>query len=232
MLRNLVLLLVLANALVWAWQRWIVPPEAANAIVLQASRAPELILLSRARGTTPDGFEANCLRVGPFAELAEAEQGAVKLAARSLPATLEAESVEIWLGHWVQVPDLGSRSAANGIREDLVAAGLADAYVVRTDAGFKVSLGVFRDRDRADRVARIARGAGFDVITADRTRDGEEYWLLVGPMAGAAIDLEGLEPAGDRILRSEAIACPTAAADSEPGPDSLESAAVAEPMPE
>jgi hypothetical protein len=232
MVRNLVLLLVLANVLVWAWQRWIVPPDAVDALELQASRPPELILLNPATGSARDGAAATCLRVGPFATAADAEQGAAKIAAKGLPTELEAESVEIWVGHWVQVPALASRSAANGAREDLAAAGLADAYVVRTDSGFKISLGVFRDRDRADRVARIARGAGFDAITLDRTKDGEEYWLLVGPMAGAVLDLAGLEPAGDRILRSEAIACPAAAMDSEAGADSLESAAAAAPTPE
>ena len=232
MLRNLVLCLVLANVLVWAWQRWIVPPEAADALALQASRAPELVLLSPAPGSMTDGSPANCLRVGPFAAAGDAEQGAAQIAARGLPTALEAESVEIWVGHWVQVPELGSRSAASGAREELVAAGLGDAYVVRTDGGFKISLGVFRDLDRAERVARIARGAGFNAITTDRTRDGEEFWLLVGPMAGAGLDLAGLEPAGDRILRSEVVACPETAADSEPGPDSLESAAVVAPMPE
>lgn len=232
MLRNLVLFLLLANALVWAWQRWIVPPEATDALELQASRAPELVLLNPAPGSAFAGPAATCLRVGPFAAAAEAEQGAEKIAARGLPTELEAEPVEIWVGHWVQVPDLGSRSAANEALEDLMAAGLSDAYVVRTDSGFKVSLGVFRDRDRAERVARMARGAGFDAMTTDRTKDGEEFWLLVGPMAGAGLDLAGLEPAGDRILRSEAVGCPAGTADSEPGPDSLESAAAAAPMPE
>lgn len=232
MLRNLVLCLLLANLLVWAWQRWIVPPDAVDALELQGSRAPELVLLAPAPGRATETPAATCLRVGPFAEAAEAERAAGKMATTGLPTAIEAESVEVWVGHWVQVPDLGDRRTANGAREDLVAAGLADAYVVRTDSGFKISLGVFRDLDRAERVARMARGAGFDVVTTDRTRDGEEFWLLIGPMAGPGPGLAGLEPAGDRILRTEAVACPATGSDSEAGPNSLESAAAVAPMPE
>lgn len=236
MLRNLALLLLLANLLVWGWQRWIVPPAAVDALALQASRPPELALLEPRVPRKPGiGAPASCLRVGPFAEPASAEQGAAQLAAQGVPAAVAAESVEVWVGHWVQVPDLGNRAAANEARDALVAAGLADAYVVRTDEGFKISLGVFRERQRADRVARIARGAGFAPVTTDRTRDGEEYWLLVGPLAGGrAPELDGLEldSAGDRILRSEVLACAPAPADSGAAPDSLESAAAAASTPE
>ena len=232
MWRNLMFFLVLANLMVWAWQRWIVPPDAADALALQASRAPELVLLSPGSAGAGAGVVDTCLRVGPFASGPDAQQGAATLKTRGLGVSVESESVEIWLGHWVQVPDLADRAAANSAREDLVAVGLGDAYVVRTDSGFKISLGVFRDKDRADRVAGMARGAGFTPVTADRTRDGEEYWLLVGPMEGAGLDLAGLEATGDRILRSEVVACPGTAADSEPRPDSLESAAAAAPTPE
>lgn len=232
MLRNLFLALLLANLLVWAWQRWVVPPEAADALALQASREPELVLLSRAPARLAEGAAGTCLRVGPFAEAVAVRAAQQQVRNRGLPVTVEGEAVEIWVGHWVQVPGLSDRGTANAARDALVAAGLADAYVVRADGGFKISLGVFRERDRADRVARIARGAGFDAVTADRTRDGEEYWLQVGPMAGASLDLAGLEPAADRILRSETGACPGPPPDSGPAPDSLESAAAAGSTPE
>lgn len=231
-MRKLLLSLLLANLLVLAWQRWIVPPQAPDALRLQARRAPELILMSPQTGPGGGPAQRNCVRVGSFASADSAEQGARRLAGQGIAATVEAEPVEVWLGHWVQVPGLADRGAASQASEDLAAAGLQDAYVVRTDDGFSVSLGVFKERARADRVAQIARGAGYPVQTTDRTRDGEEYWLLVVPTAGAGPDLADLAPAGDRILRSESVPCPAGPADGGPQADSLESAAAAAPMPE
>jgi cell division septation protein DedD len=232
MVRNLALLLLLANVLFWAWQRWVVPPEAADALALQASRTPELVLLNRAPGAVGGPGIEICLRVGPFESAGDAGSGAAELRGRGLRVAVEAESVEVWLGHWVQIPEMARRSDATDAREALAAAGLADAYVVRTDSGFKISLGVFRDKTRADRVADMAQGAGFSAITTDRTRDGEAFWLLVGPTAEGSLDLAGLESSGERILRSESVACPGNAADSGTQRDSLESAAAVAPMPE
>jgi hypothetical protein len=231
-MRKLLLLLVLANVLVLAWQRWIVPPQAPDALRLQARRAPELILMNPESGPGSGPAERNCVRLGSFASAETAEQGAQRLAGQGIVATVEAEPVENWLGHWVQVPGLADRGAASRASEDLAAAGLGDAYVVRTEDGFKVSLGVFKERARADRVAQIARGAGYPVQTTDRTRDGEEYWLLVLPTVDAGPDLAELVPAGDRILRSESVPCPAGAEDGGAQPDSLESAAAVAPTPE
>jgi hypothetical protein len=232
MMRNLVLLLLLANLLVLAWQRWIVPPQAADALRLQAQRAPELLLLSLGSGSGADPSLQACLRVGPFGSAEGAEQGARSMAGRGIAAIVEVEPVEVWLGYWVQVPGLADRGAASRASEALAAAGLRDAYVVRTDDGFKVSLGVFKERGRAERVALVARGAGYPVQTTDRTRDGEEYWLRLPPGTGSGVELAELEPEADRILRSESVPCVVGPADGGAARDSLESTAAAAPAPE
>ena len=229
LMRNLVLLLVLANLLVLAWQRWIVPPPAADPLQLQAQREAELVLIKAEppSGATPSGAGRACLRVGPFATDEQAAAAAAGLRSQGLSATARTEAGEVWVGHWVQVPDLASRAAAAEARDALVAAGVADAYVVRADGDYKISLGVFRERTRAERVARLARGAGFEVLTTDRTRAGEETWLWLEP--GETPDLRALAGPGDQILRSEPAPCTAGPADSGAGANPLESAANAAP---
>jgi hypothetical protein len=231
-MRSFVLLLLLANLLVLAWQRWIVPPDAPDALALQARRSPELALARPAAAPGRLAGPLNCARIGPFTDAATARRGAGLLADRGVAGSVEAEPVEVWLGHWVQVPGLANRAAADGARDGLVAAGLKDAYVVRADDGFKVSLGVFRDRGRADRVAQIARGAGFEVLMTDRTRDGEEFWLVAESAGIVTGDFAALAAAGDRILRSEPVACPPDAGRGDPRTDSVESSAAAASTPE
>ncbi|MGI9331370.1 MAG: hypothetical protein ACR2QB_11735 [Gammaproteobacteria bacterium] len=211
-MRNLILLLVLANLLVLAWQRWIVPPPAADALALQAVREPELVLLKSTidsgQAVAAYSGSAACVRIGPFTDAEAAADGAAVLRARGLAPSSQVEAAEVWVGHWVQVPGLQGRQAAVKAREALVAAGVQDAYVVQDSPGYKISLGVFRERARAERVARLARGAGFTVDTTDRVRAGEEHWLVLPATNGAVPGLQELAPGGDRILRSEPAACP------------------------
>jgi len=235
-MRNLVLALVLANLLVLAWQRWIVPPPAADALALQAVREPELVLLKPAMAPAAAVAVASspgaCIRIGPFASAESAADGAAVLSARGLDPSSQVEAAEVWVGHWVQVAGLPDRQAAAQAREALVAAGVKDAYIVQDSPGYKISLGVFRDLARAERVARLARGAGYPVETIDRFRTGEEHWLVLLTPGGAPPALQELAPGDDRILRSEPAACAGLPADSKEPGDPLESAAAETAVPE
>jgi len=235
-MRNLVLALVLANLLVLAWQRWIVPPPAADALALQAVREPELVLLKSAEPASPQVAvtpgPAACIRIGPFETAEAAADGAAVLSGRGLDPSSRVEAAEVWVGHWVQVADLPDRQSAVQAREALVVAGVQDAYVVQADPGFKISLGVFRELARAERVARLARGAGYRVAMTDRVRAGEEHWLVLPALEGDSPGLQELAPGSDRILRSEPATCAVVPDDSKEPGDPLESAAADADVPE
>ena len=74
---------------------------------------------------------------------------------------------------------------------------------------FSISLGVFRDRDRADKVAVAAAALGFHPQTTDRYRAGIQYWLTVAVPAGRTLPLADLGRESGQILRSDQVACPT-----------------------
>ena len=99
---------------------------------------------------------------------------------------------------------------AETARQRLVAGGLADAYLMQDGAEPMISLGVFRDRSRADRVASAARTLGFMVTMRDRYRPAVEQWLLIRPRPDQAPEMADLSLAGDRIMRTESAPCDAA----------------------
>jgi hypothetical protein len=92
-----------------------------------------------------------------------------------------------------------------------------------------ISLGVFRDPDRADRVASAARQLGFEVGIRDRYRPGVEQWLVIRPRAGQSLMPADLGLAGDRIMRTEPAPCGDAGGDA--GEDAGGAATAAESGP-
>jgi len=213
--RYAVLLLLLGNLLVFAWQQWVVRPPVADPAALPGPSGPGLRLLRTGSAPVPgSGRTASapawrCERFGPFADREVAGAVAGALRSRRIDVELTSQSGEIFMGHWVQVPALENRERADAALERITAAGLADAYVVSGDAGYRISLGVFRDGERAERVARIARGAGFDPVTTDRYRPGTEIWLALRYPADRSPDFGELGGESTQILRHEPMECPS-----------------------
>jgi hypothetical protein len=119
------------------------------------------------------------------------------------------------VGNWIQIGGFASPAAADEARRRLVDGGLADAYLMQEGPEPVISLGVFREKERADRVAAIARGLGFEPVSTNRYRPAVEYWLLARiPVAGAS-PRDGLPLPRSGLLRVEPVECPLP--DSEAG---------------
>jgi hypothetical protein len=127
------------------------------------------------------------------------------------------QSGEIWVGNWVQVEGLADRAAAERAMDRLADRGLKDAYIVTADAGYKISLGVFRSPERAAKVAEEADNAGLRATITDRYRTGTEYWLAIRHQAGRPPDLRELAKESTQILRVEPLDC-AGDGDGEPEP--------------
>lgn len=219
-MRNLFLLLLLANLLFLGWQRWVAPPEVAATEFLSGGQEPRIQTLARAgpegrlsaapRGAPrlpvpPDG---RCARIGPLAEGTTADRLRARLEAAGFDAATAVEEGQVWVGHWVQLESVGSREEADRVVARLATGGLPDAYVLQTSPPFSISLGVFRDRSRADTVAAAAAKLGFRPGITDRYRPGALYWLSVVVPQGRALPLDDLGRESDQILRAEPVACP------------------------
>lgn len=228
-MRNVFLSLVLANLVLIAWQIWVdpappAPPMAGpNSLILfglgadptgrEALAGQGQSPLTGGQGV-PTASAGTCLGLGPLADLAASRQAAKQLAVRGIDAIPIARDTQAWLGHWVQIAGFGSVPDAESARQRLIAGGLADTYLMQDGTQPMLSLGVFRDRGRADRVASVARGLGFQVGMRDRYRPTVEQWLLISPRPNQTLGPADLSLVGDRIMRIERVACETAASSS------------------
>lgn len=177
-----------------------------------ADRRPDLPAASGS-DPVPEGIpppdQGPCLRVGPMPDGTSARLAATALAGQGYLVEVQEKPGETWLGHWVQITGFSTSGQAESARRRLMAGGLVDAYLMEEGPSTLVSLGVFRDRARAERVLAAAQSLGFSPVIRDRVRPTVEPWVLVrlapGQKAPAIPDL-GLS--GAWIVRSEATACP------------------------
>jgi len=242
MLRNLIMGLLLANLLLLAWGRWIVAPDVADPRAFGEATEARLVLIERVdrnngAASSPGQDGARCFRLGPFASVDTAAGVGSRLSARGLPVGQTSESGRIWVGHWVQILDLPSEAAARQVVRKLISGGIGDAYISSHAPTIDISLGVFRGRQGADDVIRLANNLGYTVEATDRFRDGIEYWVEVETPADQPPDLADLPLAklksGEaQIIRVEERPCAPAVADAGNGnedgteaDDSLESPA-------
>jgi hypothetical protein len=220
--RNLFLALVLANLLVGAWQLWIVPGEVPATALASPSKEAELALVTAdppaTRGERPAGLAetlppgpaatgGQCFRIGPLAEGGAADAVRKRLQREGISVSQSSEDGQIWVGHWVQIPNAGNRQQAEAAVSKLDAGGLPDAYVLDVAGSISISLGVFRDRQRADKVVADAQRLGFQPVVTDRHRPGVQYWLLANVPAGRSAALPDMGRESGQILRSERVPC-------------------------
>ncbi|MBM4196703.1 MAG: SPOR domain-containing protein [Gammaproteobacteria bacterium] len=209
-MRNLFLVLLLGNLLFWGWRVWVAPPELPAMELRTPGKEPRIALLQPAGGPTAgmSAASGDCWRVGPIADPAVADALRARLDRLGFSPVLRNESGQIWVGYWVQLEPVPTREEADAMVARLSAGGLPDAYVVQTQPTFAVSLGVFRDRERADAVVATASSLGFRSQVGDRYRAGMQAWLTVRLPPGRKLPLQELGQQTGQILRSEPADCP------------------------
>lgn len=207
-MRNIFLALILANLLLLAWHVWIDPSPPAS----PTTGPGDLAVFGAGSAQAPAGSSSGaavgaCFQMGPLPDYAAAQQARKQLASRGVEAAPIARDTQQWLGHWVQIDGFSSTPDAETARQQLIAGGLVDAYLMQDGPEPMISLGVFRDRERADTLAGTARTLGFDVRIRDRYRPAVEHWLLIRPRAGQALGPADISIVGARILRTESALC-------------------------
>ena len=215
-MRNLFLLLVLANLGFAAWYLWIVEPVT-DVGATQVSDVPSISLVSELEesaseptlAAAPVVPVARCVGVGPFSEFGRFVQALARLRSAGYTPTQRSEDGDVWLGHWVYLGDITTQGQAAGVIRTLAEHGIVDTAFDPAGAwGDVLSLGVFRELSRAEAVSdRVqALGLGFEPAITDRTRPGTLYWADLTLETGEDPDLEPLQRAG-RIIRLEQRVC-------------------------
>lgn len=241
--------LLLVNLLYMGWAELIDVPGPAPASSIAA--LPRLTLASelppdkRATLGKEMALETpppQCVSVGPFEDPAIAGKAMALLRTKSFaPRQRVAESPSI-RRFWVHLDGFTSDAAVTKALHKLERGGIDDAEAMPPETGGRrVSLGLYIDRNLADRRAKLVRTMGFKPAETERMLPGTVYWLdLTLPNGAAPVplkDVSDLEPSGGGSPIS-VQQCPTGAAPTAPAatplpgaPAPKTSSAEASPLP-
>jgi hypothetical protein len=220
-MRNLVLLLLLLNFLAFTYQSWILEPDVRleatyieqdfpGLMVAEASVSPVTSIILPKVVASDDKVGYRCIRVGPFPREADADTARHALQSSVASVRQTTEKGQVWVGHWVQVADQGSRSGAEAARDALVAVGIQDAYILPGENDYRISLGVFRLRSSANRMMEQASKLGLDTRVDDRFQPGTNFWLQVRLSGDRTVRPNEIRTDTGQILRTETASCTAA----------------------
>jgi hypothetical protein len=238
--RAVFFLLLFANLAYLAWAEWIdVPqPPAANDVYAKLPRlklvgensgSPKQPSSGRARKTVMQQSPqpaAECLSVGPFYDEAAAARGASLLRDKGLSPRQRSAQGEVPKGFWVYIGGLKTDRDVSQVLRVLQQSHVDDAHLMPdTDDEHRVSVGLFSDRDRADRRAQSLHKLGLQPEVADRKVPAPVFWIDVSLAPGtprptpqdflAASD----HPAtGVPASQPTVTPCPAGTSPPEPGP--------------
>ena len=225
-MRNLLLLLLLANILYYMWGRFTDDPDQLGVVVVSESElGPPLNVSSMvvAEAATsvgavlgsgkPSDLSAlvgrSCVTIGPFKTNTDADGALADYENEGMRANVRTTQGQVFVGHWVQIRNIPDRDAGNAILDKLKAGGLGDAYLVPTDdEGLKISLGLFGEMSRAERVELQAKSLDLQADITPRTRDQTVFFVDIGlppgKGAGAMIEKYGEE----KVMLRDKATCP------------------------
>lgn len=182
-------------------------PDAVAAADAEAVGSGAPVTIAAAVAPVP----TTCIEIGPIQTQAELRQAETALAAIGRPLSARESTERRFRGYWVYLPATASRAEALDTARALADAGVRDYYVVTAgDRENTISLGLFRDRDNAERRQAEMRSQGYRVELSERVEEQHVYWLgLAHP--GGTRDEEWREvlPIATGDLQARPISCPT-----------------------
>jgi hypothetical protein len=225
-MKNLLLLLVLANILYFMWGMFASgDPQPGIAIVEEADLGPPLDVTTGRDSDVvasvgavlgsgePSDLEAvvgrSCVTIGPFKVSEAADSAVLEYSNEGMKTALRSAQGQIFVGHWVQIRNVADEATAKNMLAKLSNSGLTDAYLVRTeDEGLKISLGLFGEIERAEKIELQARSLDLPADISPRMREGAMYFVDIalppGRGAGAIVEKYGEE----RVAMRDAATCP------------------------
>jgi hypothetical protein len=166
-----------------------------------------------------------CLSIGPFDDQGSAMSSASKLREKGLTPRQRVEKGEISKGFWVYIGGLKTDADVAKVLRTLEQSHVDDAHVM-PDAGdaHQVSVGLFSERERADRRAESVQKLGLQPEVAERKLPATVFWMDVDLPSGTATPSSAdLAAGGDASHHLDVTPCPAQAspeaAPVPPAPD-------------
>ncbi len=154
---------------------------------------------------------ARCVSIGPFNDLSNAARAAGALHTRGFAPQQRAAEGETWEGYWVSIGSVGDDAAATRIMKNLERSGIKDAHLMPdTGMGRRISVGLYSERDRAERRAKAIEKLGLKTDVTERTQPGTVYWvdLTLKPSDGSIPVQDLMSDAAGTNSRLSVQACP------------------------
>jgi hypothetical protein len=242
--RAVFFLLLFANLAFLAWSEWVDAPQPVPTNEAYA-KLPRLKLVnelpeSHARPSSGNGNArktaleiapqeppaARCLSVGPFDDQPSAARGASQLREKGLAPRQRVEKGEIAKGFWVYIGGLKTDNDVAQVLRTLEQSHLDDAHLM-SDTGdvHQVSVGLFSERDRADRRAESVQKLGLHPEVAERKLPATLFWVDVDLPPGAeGPTVQEVVGPGGAASRVQIVPCPAGAPprDTAPAPGTAE----------
>jgi hypothetical protein len=239
--------LLFANLAFMAWAGWVDTPRQTKTTDANA-RLPKLKLVSElspaqqgsrsaggsvqkmamtSAGDSPPAVVARCVSVGPFSDIAVAAKAAGALRARGFTPQQRAAEGGNWDGFWVYIGGVTDSTSADKIFKTLDRSGIKDARLMpESSDGRRISVGLFSERDRAEKRAKSIRRLGFKAEVEERTQTGTVYWVdLTLKPSDEAVPVQDLLSADSGNSRLSVQSCPprpsgdpTASPEASPAP--------------
>jgi len=226
-MKNILLALLLANILYYIWGSYVRDNgEQGVAVVAEEDLGPPLAVtveretevVAESVGAIlgsgePSALEAvvgrSCVTIGPFRANTEADTALTEYAGEGMPTALRSKHGQIFVGHWVQIRNIADKLTADEMLDELHGGGLTDAYLVTSEEdGLYISLGLFGDVNRAEKVELQAKSLDLPVTIVPKTREGTMFFVDIGlppgKGAGAMIEKYG----ESKVLLRDQATCP------------------------
>lgn len=201
------------NLLFLVWTGWGVPSSSAPAL-----RVPPVVAQPPAPPLPP-----RCVSVGPFGDPAAAATAAQRIAALSLAPRTREERRSQRTGYQVSVTTADA-TARRLLLAQLRRSGVQDAVILPDDPGFRIALGTYGERERAEQRAAGLRGIGLQSTVDEHFEERLVQWLDV-PGAGDRLSASRLEGLGVSDSEVGAFDCPAAGTPGSGAPLTSETAA-------
>lgn len=197
-MKNLLLLLILANILYFMWGMFAAEdPQPGVAVVEETDLGPPLDANAGPAGDAvvnagavpgsgqPSDLEAvvgrSCVTIGPFKVASDADSAVLEYSNEGMQAVRRQGKAQVFIGHSVQVENVASRAAGREMIGKLAEQGLSDAFIVGNDEiGYAIALGIFGQIENAEKVELQARAAGFAVEVEPMMRDADVFFVDIG----------------------------------------------------
>ena len=224
-MRNILMLLVLANVLYFLWDRFVEIPDESGVVVVDESQLGPPLAVSKTTVAEAATSVGAVLGSGKPSDLAavvgrscvsiffktngEADGAIAAYESEGMRASLRSTQGQVFVGNWVLIRKIPDRETGNAMIEKLSEGGLTDAYLDDDDDGtYLISLGLFGEMPGAERIELQAKSLDLPAEIIQRMRDATIFYVDIGlppgKGAGAMIEKYGEE----RVLLRDKATCP------------------------